>query len=160
LQDRKYILAMTLLAFALAAPEAKATILMNDPTGIPSNLVSGANLQSMGSGTVSLAVSVTSFDESAHPDRDNAFGVNCLALIYQFGNVGSGHSERDTVFAFTGLRVGIGDDTAADSDPPDLVDPSLNRRVGGSSYKSNNDTQPEEPGPAIEIMQQEKMSDK
>ncbi len=113
LQGNKYVLAITLLSFAVVVPTAQATILTEGQSGIPSALVPGWSLQAAMTGNISEAAFATTFAESVHADPGNSFCVNCLAFLYQFTKDAPGVNAGYPTSPFADFQTDVGDNPAS-----------------------------------------------
>jgi len=106
-----------LLAIALLAPLAHASILGNGSTAPPSPLFPTGTTLATTSGTITTPTFSADYTTSVLRDPFNTFCSGCLDFIYQYTNNGPDVNERYTMSSFAGFMVDAGTNPFGVHDP-------------------------------------------
>jgi hypothetical protein len=126
-----------LLAIALMAPLAHASVLGNGSSTPPSPLFpSGTLMASIIGGTITTPTFTVSYSEWVYADPGNSWCVGCLDFVYQFTNNGGDSNERFSMYNFAGFLLDVGTNPFGIHDPT-TIDRSLNGPVIGFNFPAS-----------------------
>jgi hypothetical protein len=139
-----------LLAIALAAPLAHASILGNGGSTPPSPLFPTGTQVATTSGTITTPTFTATYTQWVYADPNNSWCAGCLDFVYQFTNNGGDANERFSMYNFAGFLVDVGTNPFGMHDP-NTVDRSLNGPVISFNYTAGNEIIPGETTPLFVI---------
>ncbi len=122
-----------LLAIALLAPLAHASILGNGSSTPPSPLFPTGTQVATTSGTITTPTFTTSYTQWVYADPGNSWCAGCLDFVYQFTNNGGDSNERFSMYNFAGFLVDVGTDPFGMHDPT-TIDRSMFGPVIGFNF--------------------------
>jgi hypothetical protein len=144
------IMLVCLLAMAVTAPLAHASVLSNGNSVAPSPLFPGGTLLVSTSGTITTPTFSASYTQWVYADPGNNWCAGCLDFVYQFTNNGPDANERYSMFNFTGVMVDVGTNPFAMHDPT-TIDRSANGSVIGFNYPASDEVSPGQTTPLLVI---------
>ena len=106
-----------LLAIALLAPLAHASILGNGGSAPPSPLFPTGTLVASTSGTITTATFSDAYAQWVYADPNNTWCSGCLDFVYQFTNNGPDAQARFSMYNFVGFLVDAGTNPFGVHDP-------------------------------------------
>jgi len=122
-----------LLAVALLAPLAQASVLANGSSNPPSPLFPSGTQVAWTSGTITTPTFVATYTQWVYADPGNSWCSGCLSFVYQFTNVGGDANERYSMYNFAGFLIDAGINPFGPHDPT-TIDRSLNGPVIGFNF--------------------------
>ncbi len=122
-----------MLAIALLAPLANASVLSNGISVPPGPLFPTETLVASTSGTIMTPTFTASYMQWVYADPTNTWCANCLDFVYQFTNNGGDPNERFSMFNFTGFLIDVGTNPFGVHDPT-TIDRSANGPVVGFNF--------------------------
>jgi hypothetical protein len=122
-----------LLAIALLAPLAHASVLGNGSSVPPSPLFPGGTLVASTSGTITTPTFSTSYSQWVYSDPGNTWCAGCLDFVYSFTNNGPDANERFSMYNFSGFLLDVGTNPFGGHDPT-TIDRSQFGPVVGFNY--------------------------
>jgi PEP-CTERM motif len=125
-----------LLAIALLAPLANASVLGNGSSTPPSPLFPTGTLVASTSGTITTATFTTTYMQWVFADPTNTWCSGCLDFVYQFTNTGGDSNERFSMYNFAGFLADVGTNPFGVHDPT-TIDRSLNGPVIGFNFPAS-----------------------
>jgi hypothetical protein len=125
-----------LLAIALLAPLAHASILGNGGSAPPSPLFPVGTVVASTSGTITTATFSDSYVQWVYADPTNTWCAGCLDFVYQFTNNGPDAQARFSMYNFVGFLVDAGTNPFGVHDPL-TVDRSSLGPVIAFNYSTN-----------------------
>jgi hypothetical protein len=139
-----------LLAIALLAPLAHASLLGNGGAVPPSPLFPGGTQVAWTSGTITTATFSTTYIQRVYADPNNNFCKGCLDFVYQFTNKGPDVNARFSMYNFAGFFIDVGTNPFGQHDPS-TIDRSALGPVIGFNYNAGNEIVPGETTPWLVI---------
>jgi hypothetical protein len=139
-----------LLAIALLAPLAHASILGNGSSAPPSPLFPTGTQVAYVSGTITTATFSATYQQWVYADPTNTWCSGCLDFVYQFTNNGGDANERFSMYNFAGFLVDAGTHVFGVHDPM-TIDRSLLGPVVAFNYGAGNEIVPGETTPLLVI---------
>ncbi len=139
-----------LLAIALLAPLAHASILGNGNSVPPSPLFPAGTQVAWTSGTITTVTFSVDYTQWVYADPGNTWCAGCLDFVYQFTNNGGDPIERFSMYNFAGFLIDAGTDPFGVHDPA-TIDRSLFGRVIAFNYGASNEIVPGETTPLLVI---------
>jgi len=139
-----------LLAIALLAPLAHASVLGNGSSVPPSPLFPTGTLVAWTSGTITTPTFTASYTQWVYADPLNTWCTGCLDFVYQFTNNGGDANERFSMYNFAGFLVDVGTNPFGVHDP-NTIDRSLNGPVIAFNYGAGNEIIPGQTTPLLVI---------
>jgi hypothetical protein len=124
-----------LLAIALLAPLAHASILGNGGSVPPSLLIPGGTVVASTSGTITTATFSDSYAQWVYADPTNTWCIGCLDFVYQFTNNGPDAQGRFSMYNFAGFLVDVGTNLLGHD--PSTIDRSSLGPVIAFNYSTN-----------------------
>jgi hypothetical protein len=125
-----------LLAIALLAPLAHASILGNGGSAPPSPLFPTGTLVASTSGTITTATFSDTYAQWVYADPNNTWCKGCLDFVYQFTNNGPDAQGRFSMYNFVGFNVDAGTNPFGKHDPS-TIDRSLLGPVIAFNYSTD-----------------------
>jgi hypothetical protein len=122
-----------LLAVALMAPLAQASVLSNGSSNPPSPLFPTGTQVAWTSGTITTPTFVATYTQWVYADPGNTWCVGCLDFVYQFTNLGGDANERYSMYNFAGFLIDAGTSPFGSHDPT-TIDRSLLGPVIGFNF--------------------------
>jgi hypothetical protein len=139
-----------LLAIALLAPLAHASILGNGNSVPPSPLFPGGSLVASTSGTITTPTFTASYTQWVWADPSNSWCAGCLDFVYQFTNNGGDANERFSMYSFAGFLVDVGTNPFGVHDPT-TIDRSMLGPVIGFNFPGSDEIAPGQSTPLLVI---------
>jgi hypothetical protein len=139
-----------LLAIALLAPLAHASILGNGSSAPPSPLFPTGTQVAYVSGTIATATFSDTYAQWVYADPNNTWCSGCLDFVDQFTNHGGDAQERFSMYNFAGFLVNAGTNPFGVHDPL-TIDRSLLGPVIAFNYGAGNEIVPGETTPLLVI---------
>ena len=130
-----------LLAVALLAPLAQASVLTNGSSSPPSPLFPSGTQVAWTSGTITTPTFVATYTQWVYADPGNSWCVGCLDFVYQFTNVGGDANERYSMYNFAGFLIDAGTNPFGSHDPT-TIDRSASGPVIGFNFPGANEISP------------------
>ena len=122
-----------LLAVALLAPLAQASVLTNGSSNPPSPLFPSGTQVAWTSGTITTPTFTTTYTQWVYADPGNSWCAGCLDFVYQFTNLGGDANERYSMYNFAGFLIDAGTNPFGSHDPT-TIDRSLLGQVIGFNF--------------------------
>jgi hypothetical protein len=139
-----------LLAIALLASLANASVLSNGNSITPSPLFPTGTQVAWTSGTIATATFTTTYQQWVYADPNNTWCAGCLDFVYQFTNAGGDANERYSMYNFAGFLVDVGTKPFGGHDPL-TIDRSLDGPVIGFNFPASDEIMPGQTTPLLVI---------
>ncbi len=127
-----------LLAIALLAPLANASVLGNGSSTPPSPLFPTGTLVASTSGTITTPTFTTTYMQWVFADPTNTWCSGCLDFVYQFTNTGGDSNERFSMYNFGGFLADVGTNPFGIHDPT-TIDRSVTGPVIGFNFPASDE---------------------
>jgi hypothetical protein len=127
-----------LLAIALMAPLANASVLGNGSSTPPSPLFPTGTLVASTSGTITTPTFTTTYTQWVFADPTNSWCSGCLDFVYQFTNAGGDSNERFSMYNFGGFLADVGTNPFGIHDPT-TIDRSVTGPVIGFNFPASDE---------------------
>jgi hypothetical protein len=139
-----------LLAIALLAPLAHASVLSNGSSVPPSPLFPTGLQVAMTSGTITTPTFTTTYTQWVFADPTNTWCSGCLDFVYQFTNKGGDANERFSMYNFAGFLADVGTNPFGIHDPT-TIDRSVSGPVIGFNFPASDEISPGQTTPLLVI---------
>ena len=127
-----------LLAIALLAPLAHASVLGNGTSVPPSPMFPTGTLLVTVTGTITTPTLNVNYTQWVYSDPTNSWCVGCLDFVYQFTNNGPDPNERYSMYNFAGFKADVGTNPFNVHDPIQ-IDRSVNGPVIGFDFPASDE---------------------
>lgn len=139
-----------LLAVALLAPLANASVLGNGSSAPPSPLFPTGTLVATTSGTITTPTFTATYTQWVYADPTNTWCAGCLDFVYQFTNNGGDANERFSMYNFGAFLADVGTNPFGVHDPT-TIDRSMGGPVIGFNFPASDQISPGQTTPLLVI---------